>query len=662
MLLKSIKLKNFRQIKEGKINFAIDNYKNVTIIMGNNGSGKTTLTQAFKWCFYGKTDFKIKKLLNQEIENSLLPGQGTEVEVEIELLKDGANYTLNRKIFYEKKNNELKSNNSILNVIEKLKSGNSKIYENAEGKLIVNRILSEELSKYFFFDGERIEGMSKEIQSGKKSSEFSDAVKGLLGLEPFFLAKEHLAPKRKSTVIGLYNNEYDTRSSFAMNECSEKIDNYNRDILELKKEIDNYGKSYEDNQKIYEQESNKLRDFEESQKDEKRKEALEIDVKRIKNNITDLIKENLRKLNKDLLNFSYNFLIEDVVKKLKQEGLESKDIPDMYGKTIEKLIERGECICGTHIEKGNEAYKNLKELLKLLPPQSLGISIKEFLKDCKRNNYNRKELYKFIKNNYSKIVKDNALIEDKQVEIDAIDKKLGGSNIDTIIKKCFMAQQRADLDRKRYAELKEKGLINLGRLEKELEKQEEIRGNLSLSNERNKKIEYYRKYALKIYDSITETLSSKEKHLRKKLEEEINIIFKQIYDGGLSIQIDEKYNISVKVKQNITETSTAQSISVIFAFISGIIKLAKEYQKQEYDNCYSEPQPLVMDAPLSSFDKTRIKNVCEVLPKTAEQVIIFIKDTDGDLARNHLGSKAGEVYSLKKINEFRTNIMGKEEM
>ena len=40
----------------------------------------------------------------------------------------------------------------------------------------------------------------------------------------------------------------------------------------------------------------------------------------------------------------------------------------------------------------------------------------------------------------------------------------------------------------------------------------------------------------------------------------------------------------------------------------------------------SEPYPLVMDAPLSAFDKRRIKAVCESLPKTAEQVIIFIKD------------------------------------
>ena len=58
MLLKSLKLKDFRQFKgEQKISFSVDPVRNVTVIMGVNGSGKTTLAQAFTWCLYGATDF-----------------------------------------------------------------------------------------------------------------------------------------------------------------------------------------------------------------------------------------------------------------------------------------------------------------------------------------------------------------------------------------------------------------------------------------------------------------------------------------------------------------------------------------------------------------------------------------------------------------------------
>lgn len=53
MLIKSLKLKNFRQFKgDININFSYDPQKNVTIILGDNTYGKTTLLQAFSWCFY----------------------------------------------------------------------------------------------------------------------------------------------------------------------------------------------------------------------------------------------------------------------------------------------------------------------------------------------------------------------------------------------------------------------------------------------------------------------------------------------------------------------------------------------------------------------------------------------------------------------------------
>lgn len=96
----------------------------------------------------------------------------------------------------------------------------------------------------------------------------------------------------------------------------------------------------------------------------------------------------------------------------------------------------------------------------------------------------------------------------------------------------------------------------------------------------------------------------------------------------MSLSIDEKYHITVTVNgygEDNVETSTAQSISVIFAFIAGIIKMARENKNaslEELRMLESEPYPLVMDAPLSAFDKKRIASVCKALPDVAEQVII----------------------------------------
>ena len=58
----------------------------------------------------------------------------------------------------------------------------------------------------------------------------------------------------------------------------------------------------------------------------------------------------------------------------------------------------------------------------------------------------------------------------------------------------------------------------------------------------------------------------------------------------------------------------------------------------------------------SAFDKTRIHNICDTIPKIAQQVIIFIKDTDGEVAEEHMGEKIGSKWLLTTLTKTQTNI------
>ena len=164
-----------------------------------------------------------------------------------------------------------------------------------------------------------------------------------------------------------------------------------------------------------------------------------------------------------------------------------------------------------------------------------------------------------------------------------------------------------------------------------------------------------------VHDTLKQNYDKEEAQIRVSLEENINKIFNDIYSGGFSLKIDNDYNIQVIVDDysdiSEIETSTAQSYSIIFAFIAAVIKMAKENKADGNEMLMTEAYPLVMDAPLSSFDKTRIKSVCEVLPKFAEQVIIFIKDTDGEIAEMHLSNKIGKKYSFIKKSEIETELI-----
>lgn len=100
------------------------------------------------------------------------------------------------------------------------------------------------------------------------------------------------------------------------------------------------------------------------------------------------------------------------------------------------------------------------------------------------------------------------------------------------------------------------------------------------------------------------------------------------------------------------KTSSGQTLAIILAFILGILGIAKSQSKEGDDLLKGDTYPLVMDAPLSDFDKTRIGTICNLLPSVAEQVIIIIKDTDGKLAEEHMKDRIGRRYSIERLHDY----------
>lgn len=654
MRITSIELKNFRQLKDAKIDFSIDTDKNVTIIMGNNGTGKTTLAQAFSWCLYGETSFKIESVLNKEIENSLENGYGTSVEVKITLEHSNMKYEILREQKYQKKGTKLLQEPTEVKLAMKKSDGT--IVKIVEWDREIRKILPKELSKYFFFDGERIEKMSKEIQGGKRSNEFAGAVRGLLGLNPIISAIEHLKPRSKNSVIGRYEESYNQNSSSRVKDYTNKLNYLREKIDKAEKRLTEIGEQKSNSKEIIKNCKEKLKLMEESKKLQETRDRREIEKLSYEKQKIDKIQSLLKDFNFGAISFFSKYLIMDTLSELQNLKYDEKTIPELSSKAIKYLLEHHKCICGREIREGSEEYSNLEKLLEYLPPKSLGTLIGLFIRESNIKISQKDELYRHIREKCEDIDIINEKIIEIQDDLIALDEKLLGKDVTKTVNELTRDRKNAEVDLEKLKEEEEK-------LQKDKIENEYLGTNLerkitelNLANKENRKIEIYKAYALNIFEYLSKVLNDKETELREILQQEINLIFKNIYEGGLSLDIDKNYGIRVHAYNYETETSTAQSISVIFAFISGIIKLAREYQNNENKDLVSEPYPLVMDAPLSAFDKHRIRKVCEVLPEIAEQVIIFIKDTDGDLAKENLKNKIGKIYNLEKINEFSTKI------
>ena len=661
MLLQSIKLVNFRQFRNESIDFAGGaDGKNVTIIIGENGTGKTTFAQAFFWCLYGETEFSDKSMLNKMVATEMRPGQDVKVQVELKLHHGEVDYTLIREQTYRKDNaNRNKADNTIFDIATKDASGNTTYVKKSMCESEVKSILPKELSRYFFFDGERIEKMSKDISTGKKATDFAEAVKGLLGLNAMYSAIQHFKPRVKSSVISSYEASYNAQSNSRIKEYTDTIEHCKTEIAAIDARIEELDAEIEAAQIRKTEKSAEIKQYAEGEELQEKKETLIRKISASEKSKSNVYKSISTDFNGNLSSFFSISLVERALQFLSEKDFAGKDIPYMHAKTIEYLLKQKVCICGTHLDEGTIPYSKVKELIDYLPPQSISTAISDFKKESRRRANDRKDVYGQIRDNLAVISQQDDDLTDLRDELAAVESRLSGGDVRAKVRAINSEIQLCDQTIRKDNAERDRKIAEKARKESEMERTDTERRNLTLLDDNNKKIEIYKAYAERIYKELQDVYATSEAEIRDRLQTTINDIFKQIYEGDLYLTIDEKYHISVYATDydGDVETSTAQSISVIFAFITGIIKMARDNRNATDEDAQllsSEPYPLVMDAPLSAFDKRRIKTVCEALPETAEQVIIFIKDTDGELAEDYMGNRIGSRHHFDKKNEFET--------
>ena len=647
MLLKSLKVKDFRQFKgEQTIMFANDLQKNVTVIMGDNGTGKTTLAQAFTWCLYGETDFEDKILLCKATSKDMMPGDTQTVRAALSLTHKGIDYIIiSEQLYLKDSNGSIRTQGQRKYTIMFKQDGQIKYVKESQLDGRMKEILPPELARYFFFDGERITVMSKRLSQGK-GDEFACAVRSLLGLDAFIAAIEHL----KKTVND-YDKQYDVHSD-------SHIADYNQQIQQLDAKIESIDARLDDIDREETPITEKIEELriqiEKNRASSKLAEKMTLLIARR----DSLVATKARNIGELLSAFkrapSYFAMkmMRDCLVLLKEERKSDKSVPFVNDHTIKHLIERGRCICGNEVCTGNEAFIELSNLLKYVPPKNIGDSITEFRSKCQEKVRSSETMFTDFKSKYADVCAfDSDYTEVRQDISDIEQQLLGMADVGKL--QTDLMRYETQLRKLRSERVNISGDKRVKETDRDRAGTE--RNKLTLKDKNNRRVMIYKAYAQHMYDSLHIQYATEEKHIREELEKTVNVIFHSILGEGFSLTLTEKYDVQVVVNEygGSAETSTAQNISIIFAFIAGVIQMARESQEKEGGLLVSEPYPLVMDAPLSAFDKSRIKTVCDVLPRIAEQVIIFIKDADGEIAEEHLGSRIGKRLTFNAANDSK---------
>ncbi|MFB5931822.1 AAA family ATPase [Peribacillus frigoritolerans] len=662
MLLKSLTMKNFRQYRgEQRVEFSSYKNQNVTVILGNNTSGKTTLLQAFNWCLYGVAIFETKAfLLNLDVSREMNIGDRQYVEVEINLIHDNTEYFISRKQEYTCDSKGTKpSPLKQVNISYKKPDGQIEPIKQMFVEKSINEILPKELSNYFFFDTERIGNISSK-------ADVTEAVKGLLGLSVLDNAMKHLGNTGiKSSVIGKLNlsinldgNDKALQALKIIQSKQLNRDNIAKKLETVKAEITHYENRKDQLDEI-------LRDNQSTSRLQSKKERLEKDINQEESALESAYEKLLNNFNTNTTSFFAQPLMRRAEALLKEAKVDDKGIKDMNARSIEDIIKRGRCVCGTEINNENEAYRHLLKELEFLPPQSIGTIIRNFKEKIVTYDSTNNSFYDHIQSKFEDIYRYKGRIQEWADERDVISDQIKGKeNMKKFEDEIIDVKNRL----KEFEAKKEKLIHEDGACVSEIERYQKTYDSLASVSSKNQQTLLYIKYAEEIYTWIERTYREKESAIREKLEKSVNGIFSKMYHGRRKVTIDEKYRVSLLTAYADEDIKTDESKGLEtvknFAFIAGLVDLAREKIVSNAGDSTmalsSEPYPLVMDAPFSNADEKHVSNISQVLPEVAEQIIMFVMEKDWRYAENVMGKKVGKKYFLDKQTETLTYLRESE--
>lgn len=711
MIIKNIKMENFRSHRNTSINFN----KGITSIIGQNGSGKSSIFQAMNFALFAPrgNNFRIENLMQQG-------SASFSVELEFEMM--GNSYLVKRKRFQNKTDDKLYVNGK-LNA-ESASEINKKMEEILE---IDNSVFSNAI---YIKQGE----IANLIQMTPRDRK--EVIGKLLGIEKYEKASEKMNIVKKSYEEMLFKLEGELIQEPEILENLEKLKNEVSESEILKEEI---LKKYENLEKLKLEKNSELIQMEEKFAENNHlKENLKDVISEIKNihleiqnfkNSLSLVVEESKTLSENEENYKKYLELELNIKELNNKLISHKSDYESYNKlkTIEESLIKELNNLEESLKDNKKNPDELKENLKENDEKILILDkIKEKIKELE---FIEKQIYeikihkktvetlfdsvkiyddsiktfeelKSKKNSYENLLKEKFDLE-KKLQNETEEKTKLISEL-TDLKKI---EEKINLENKfkeKYEDLSEKiDKLNEIVLKKESKISETKNSKAELEKTkdschvcRSKISEEKKQELLEKYNSEIENEKLSTESLKKQLEiilnkkEQIKVKLNEIDSFKLKYgELKEKKNYSLKVEESIIETtgklnelaekiSEYSSLNDEISLIENKLKdLENDYKNYNYSSQFLTKndeseflnKKLELSKIIGDYDSSKIENEKKSLENLKDELKNIIYNLEREInlktelknIQNDISSKIGIVECYVKWEAEKSDFENK---
>ncbi|HDX9578400.1 TPA: AAA family ATPase [Bacillus pseudomycoides] len=661
MLIQKITFHHFRQFYETQsITFAgVDNERLVTVILGENGRGKTGIYRGLLFGLYGDmhldqdADGKEEiiltntKALKEDYEGEK---RGVTCTVTIDFRHNQHEYAISRSLFAVQDDKGT--------VIERLHqaeltdvTNGSAVTDKEAIQQFVNEMLDERVKNYFFFDGERIERLTRASEQQRK--EIAKGIKNLLKIDDLLKSQEVLQALDKQVLKELQKHS----SGDYQKKLQEKL--VNDEAKEKSKaELETTGLQLAEVENCLHQLTVHLEQFQEEEqkiKELKQKEEL-LQVKQVeqKDAMQHLVSFN---------NTLSLLLAKDILHSVKTQ-LEimldyQTEQTDISLEFIQNLLSNLSCICGTVLQKGSKEYETIMRLEKVAIRNAEKKAYYELLTNVTQLIGFLEDKEQDLKYKLDEVTRKEYELESVRQQVETLNRQLSDTGIEDLTslnkERSNVYEQKAKLEL--HMKQVRESLEELARKEEQLELS--LR-DLKVKSGVHAKLAKKQEETAKAVKAINRMIKEFEKVIIADLEKVTTNNLHQLLDesGNMNIQevrIKKDYSLEVLNSYGhsfLANISQGQRQVLSLSFITALAQVAGGHTALE--------MPLFMDTPFGRLSSQHEMNLLSFLPEVCSQWILLVTDREfGDRERAMFLEKGcwGKYYELRSVEPGVTKII-----